>query len=385
MPKSTRSSSGGKPAKPHPDFPLYAHASRRWAKRIRGKIHYFGPWSDPEGALAKWLDQKDDLIAGRTPRPKTERLTLMVLCNHFLTHKKRLLESGELAQRSFDRYKAGTDFLIECLGRNAAVENLRPTDFEALRVKMARRWGPVALGNEIQIVRSVFRYGVEAELIEKAVRFGPGFKKPSAKTIRQTRAANGPRDLTPKEIQSLLTNTTVNMKAMILLAINGGLGNTDVGMLRRDAVDLEAGWLDYPRPKTGMPRRVPLWPETINAIKKALLARAEPTSPADGDLLFIGRRGQNYIGKHKGYRVTAEFQQAAKKAGCPRRTFYDLRRTFETVGSASRDQVAVDAIMGHAPNSGDMAAIYRQRVDDDRLQTVVNHVRRWLFGDEEAK
>lgn len=49
--------------------------------------------------MAKWLEQKNDLLAGRMPRSPGEGFTLADLCNHFLTHKKGLLESDELAPR----------------------------------------------------------------------------------------------------------------------------------------------------------------------------------------------------------------------------------------------------------------------------------------------
>lgn len=373
-----------KPDKPRPDFPLFCHkASGWWVKKVRGKLHYFTKKADDpkgESALTKWLDQKDDLLAGRTPRAKGYALGVADLVNHFLTHKKRLIESGELAQRTFDRYFATGGLLVSFFGRNRPVDDLAADDFQMLRAKMAKRWGPVALGNEIQIVRSIFRYGYEASLLERPIRFGPSFKKPSAKTIRIARAANGPKMYKREQIQSLLQAASPNMAAMILLGVNCGLGNTDLGMLPVAAFDLAGGWLDYARQKTGIARRIPLWPETINAVRTAIEKRPQPTDTANRKLLFIGARGESYTGEHKGYRVAQEFARLLTAVGIEERTFYDLRRTFQTIGEGAHDLVAVQSIMGHAPASGDMSSIYRQAVDDARLQAVADHVRDWLYA-----
>src|SRR5438445_8908239 len=91
MTKLNESRTNGKPQKPEkpsPDFPLFPHATGRWTKKIRGSLHYFGPWRDPAGALAKYKRERDDLEAGRTPTPAdAEGLTIRDLANRFLTAK----------------------------------------------------------------------------------------------------------------------------------------------------------------------------------------------------------------------------------------------------------------------------------------------------------
>lgn len=90
------SNSTTKPAKPK-NSPLFPHASGRWAKKIRGNLHYFGKWDDYDAALNKWLDEKDDLLAGRKPRGKSDRLTVKDLVNRFLSVKETLRNDGELS------------------------------------------------------------------------------------------------------------------------------------------------------------------------------------------------------------------------------------------------------------------------------------------------
>jgi len=62
-----------KPKKPHPSFPLTAHANGQWCKRIRGRVHFFGVWADPEAALKEYKCQAADLHAGRLPQRRQAR------------------------------------------------------------------------------------------------------------------------------------------------------------------------------------------------------------------------------------------------------------------------------------------------------------------------
>jgi integrase len=378
-------------------LPLTPHPSGAWQKHIRGKIHYFGRWArrvhgklvrvPDDGwreALEEYKKVAADLHAGRTPRVQADGLTMADLCNSFLTAKQRKLEAGEMEARSFGEYHDATDLLVSAFGKSRLVDDLAADDFEALRASMAKRWGPVRLSCVITRVKSVFKYAFNNGLIDRPPRYGDGFNKPGKSVLRRHRAANGQRMLEPADLHRLIEAASVTMRAMILLGLNAGFGNTDLATLPLSALDLDAGWVDFPRPKTGIARRCPLWPETITALRAAIAARPAPRDRgADAGLVFLMRTGRRWVRDTEHARkngVSIAFRALLRRCGLYRAgiSFYALRHIFRTVADAARDPVAIDLMMGHTDNS--MAAHYRERIEDGRLQAVADHVRTWLYG-----
>jgi integrase len=344
-------------------------------------------WKD---ALELYKAQADDLHAGRTPRVRADGLTVADLCNRFLTAKQHSLASGEITARTFNDYRRTTDRLVAMFGKTRLVDDLASDDFEFLRADIAKTWGPVRLGNEVQRVRSVFKYGFEAGLIEKPIRYGPQFKKPSKSVMRKHRVASGKRLFEAKELRTLIDAAGVPLKAMILLGINCGFGNADVANLPLSAVDLEAGWIKFPRPKTGIERRCPLWAETVKALKEAMARRPTPRSEEGSDIVFVTKYGKRWVRtavtqvsedgpKHTPIdSVGLEFGKLLREYKLKRTGigFYALRHTFRTIADATRDFPAVRLIMGHADGSID--DVYREHIDDNRLKAIAEYVRKWL-------
>jgi integrase len=392
MPASD-STSRTKPAKPYADFPLFPHAAGVWAKKIRGKLHYFGPWEDPEIALARYLEQKDDLHAGRAPRTDPAALTLSDLVNEFLHAKQALVDTGELSAHTWFSYNRACLFLVGQLGKKKLVAELTAADFARVRNKLAERFGPHGLGTAIQCIRCACKYAYDAQLIDQPIRYGPNFKRPSKKTMRLHRANQGLKLFSAKEIRALIQGALVvgtegpelvqpgmQLKAMVLLGINCGFGNADCARLPLDAIDWTTGSIDYPRPKTGIPRRCILWPETLAAIQEAIAHRPEPKTSELAGRVFITHFGGSWAKDTPDCPIAKESAKLLHRLGINSRKglgFYTLRHTFRTVADEVKDQPAVDFIMGHeVPH---MSSVYRETINTDRLRAVADYVRRWLF------
>ena len=177
-----------------------------------------------------------------------------------------MVDAGELEAETLQEYTRASKQVTEVLGSRRLVSDLASDDFEKLRARLAKTRGPRALASRIVSIRSLFKYAYDAALITSPIRYGHAFAKPSRALIRKERAKNGPRMFAAEEIRRMIDGAEPQLRAMILLGINAGYGNTDCARLEPKHLNLMTAWADFPRPKTGVLRRAKLWPETVQAI-----------------------------------------------------------------------------------------------------------------------
>ncbi|MBK8270860.1 MAG: tyrosine-type recombinase/integrase [Planctomycetes bacterium] len=396
---SAARSKSSKPKKPYPTFPLTPHPNGQWCKKIRGKVFFFGVWSDPKSALQEYTTQAADLHAGRRlHRPQSAGLSVRDLSNNYLANQKLKAERGLITASWYgDCLRAVRAFARE-IGPDRLATDLSPIEFGDYRLKLYDRLGVCAIDRNVAILRSMFRHAFETDLIAVPVKFGGQFNKPSQKEKRQNRSERdrlyGKRLFSAADVRSLLDAAHQPVRTMILLGMNGGFGNTDCAELPIRAVDLKHHIIEFERPKTAVQRIVPLWPETIDALREVIHGdRPKARRPEYEGRVFLTAFGNPWkqehvrseivgerpeVGRH--YAIVLEFKKLLKSLNLNRKGlgFYALRHTFRTWADETRDQHAVHRIMGHAIPG--MSGVYVEEISIDRLRAVTGYVHDKLFN-----
>ncbi|HBG27645.1 MAG: hypothetical protein A2Y10_10415 [Planctomycetes bacterium GWF2_41_51] len=186
-----------------------------------------------------------------------------------------------------------------------------------------------------------------------------------------------------EELEKLFSVAGVVDTALLLLGLNCGFGNTDIGTLKLCDIDLEAATVSHPRPKTGVERNFCLWPETVDVLKTYIANyRGKPLNSKISELVFVGKRGRPLCleqideeGKHKrSDAIKMRFMRLYEKAELKRpygRGFYSMRHTFATlIGFGSNDLREVQAALGQRSIS--IQDVYRH----DRKQKAIKAQKR---------
>lgn len=94
-----------------------------------------------------------------------------------------------------------------------------------------------------------------------------------------------------RELEKLFSVADVTDTALLMLGLNCGFGNMDIGTLKLCDVNLEEGTISHPRPKTGVNRDFNLWPETVEILKAYLTGHRGTSNENFAKLFFVDRRG----------------------------------------------------------------------------------------------
>ncbi|MFA9477118.1 tyrosine-type recombinase/integrase [Phycisphaerales bacterium AB-hyl4] len=401
-----------KPKWPHSDtVKMTAHRNGQWCKKIRQRLHYFGPWNDPDGARDRYLENASRLHAGLPVETSPTGVTTVADCfNRYLAYRRPDVRPSRsdtdhnrdraMGPTMWRRYQRAGRAVAEALGRNKAADKLTPQDFAVVKEHLSASMVTTTMANHINAIRSVFTWAYDQGHIEQAPRFGDDFRARGLKrAVRRSRREKGKKLLDGPMVRALLAEASPQMRAMILLGINAGFYAVDCADLRHGDIDLDRGVVMMARFKTEVDRVAPLWTVTVDAIREAMATRPAPRDEAHADRVFITRRGYLWVKSESanhddnggiksvthGDYVGQEFRKLFTKAkierpeGCG---FSWLRHTFYTVGRRTKDYDAVSAIMGHA--GAGMIEHYLEDVELADLRVVVEYVRQWLYPDADA-
>jgi integrase len=333
-----RRTKGDKPEKPFAAYPLFAHNSGQWAKRINGKECYFGVWSDPTGALNKYLAQSNGLTFPESVDTVGQRV------KRFLGKSAGKLATGDIEQITYDEYETTCEVITRHYGAGRMVHGL---DFNTLRVALAQgkkiqTLSPVTLKRRLSIARAVFKSIADAD---------EALAPPSARVLRAAREAAGQRFFEASDVRALIAAADDEFRWLLLLGINCGFGPKDCQLFPGP----DGEWHNFARPKTGVGRRCWLWPETVAALEYQC-------------------EGWNRSNVAKAFRALCDATEV------PNHGFYSLKRTFSTVAENEGPASVLDRICGWA--GYDMASVYRQKSFDDKIRAMLEGVRNWYLSGE---
>ncbi|HEX2953089.1 MAG TPA: tyrosine-type recombinase/integrase [Bacillota bacterium] len=346
-------------------FPLTLHATGQYCKKIRGKIYYFG--KDKQEAHRRYLEQAACLHSGTTTAKVVARdISFFNLCNLYIDSQKTRMAYVEVSEKHFVNQVAIIKKIVEYIKPEVSVSSITILDLQNIKSSLIeKKASPHTINKFITILKAVFNWAIDNEVIEKCPKLRVLKKVPLTKEDRAV--------FTPNQIKTLLEKSSPQMKAMIMLGLNCGFGCTDCGELRWSSLDLDKRRVCFPRSKTGVGRNLPLWPETIDAIK-GLGKKSE--------YVFLTRCGHPWvrtITKTKNGEphmvsdnaVSKVFKKLMDSTGIefPKGTgFYTLRRTAATFLAKSKDPFAVKELLGHASLA--MASVYVQSVNEQTDKAV---------------
>jgi integrase len=378
-------------------------AERGYVARIKGKLTWICGKKEPREALAIYHQKQAAANSARAvvaaPQPvQPGAVDLHYILARWLVDRRADAERGELSGGAYYQYRLSAD-RIDAIAGHLVCDQVSPDTTKLVYDALAKAHGLDFAKRAIGHLRTACRHAEESGWC-LPVRLG---ERVVAKLIERPKASMQWRLYTPRQVRDILAaadewvkqagpkhqHSRTQLRAAIYLALNGGMGAKECADLERSVVDLEGKRLDFSRGKTSARHIVPLWPETIAALKPVLAQR-----PGDS-LVFRTRHGNPWCWErpvHKKGKLHhvkkldnfgERFNELVEPLGLKidGQSFYKLKHLHCTVADMAGDPHATFALAGHELPG---AKGHYVKIDEGRIRKVVEFVRHHLLLSPEA-
>lgn len=321
-----------RPERPYPTFPLTAHKTGQWKKRVNGRDCYFGRWYDPEtgrrwgtldqvdpdgrmykAALAEYDTFRRRQLDDQLMAARSSEVALDVVANAFLNAEHDRLDAGDIMPRTYEGHREALRQMVAAVGGSTLIRELdEESDLAKLKAYLAdmrSRFAAWTYNRHVRSIRAMFRWAVNPidgiltgplRLAGVLTMVGTRVRR---REQREARATAGGRHMpTIPELRALYAAAPPRLKACYLLAYFGAYGQGDCAELPENVLqldppphlDLPAGWglIHFPRPKTEVDRVCVLPPIAVDALRAVLASRPKAGDPQYAGRVFLTETGQ---------------------------------------------------------------------------------------------
>ena len=224
-------------------------------------MYYFG--SDKQEALQRYIDQAAYLHGcnHNAQKPVSDSMTLKQLYDMFLKYQFTKVKANVITAQHYNDQVSSLNKLMGFLGRRQRIKDISTLDLQNYKRKLQKQYtfSNHRLNLHISNLKTLFHWAKKNDILKQT---------PNIDAISRSKIVNKQRRIfTHEEISKLIEVADIQMKAMIWLGLNCGFGCTDCSELQWKYLDLASGRVVFPRGKTGVPRNLALWPETIETLR----------------------------------------------------------------------------------------------------------------------
>lgn len=259
---------------------------------------------------------------------------------------------GDLTPRTKEEHRRTLRLLSEFFGGDRLLQKIRPLEARRFISRFRERpeggKGPSAatVNKLVRECRRIFREAEDCELIRS---------NPFAKIRQEKVGETGWQYISPEQFRALLAAApSLRWRGMIAMAYCCGLRLGEVQNLTWLDIDFEQQQLRVVRkpgdevveswtPKDKDMRLVPIPGEALSVLAEAQL------EAADGQrYVFVIGKGASAGGRLKRQNFSRDFQAIRRRAGVPKCTFHDLRKSYCTNLAGKVPLHVVQELAGHA-------------------------------------